>query len=77
MVGKVGLMSRMVLRAAKMVVGFEVTSASKTRGREEIELGIRGPSCLQELREEGKGIMQDRPCCLQSQIAIRNRWSVG
>ena len=40
------------------VSSFEVTSISRTRGREEIELEIRGPSCLQELREEGKGILQ-------------------
>jgi len=40
-----------------MVAGFEVTSASRTRGRENIELEIRGPNCLQELRENGKGIL--------------------
>jgi len=35
-----------------MVAGFEVTSASRTRGREEIELGIRGPSCLLRAERE-------------------------
>lgn len=39
-----------MLRAAEMVVGFEVIDASRTRGREGIKLGIRGPSCLQETK---------------------------
>ena len=38
--------STKLLRAMEMIAGFKVTSASRTRGREEIELGIRGPSCL-------------------------------
>ena len=36
------VVSHYVLRAAKMIVGFEITSASRIRGREEIKLGIQG-----------------------------------